>query len=273
MDENTLRGIIEDDDQSQSFYYSFDLILRKNSGGYYSFGYHINLEKSASDYNVYTKDGNMTFSDDKDEGDIVLQRDSFYSNLITGFKWNLDETVAIEQIGSQTALRYTTMKFMYSAEINKLKGIISESGQIEKTIDFNEKWTTLYQLIKYARSLMVQNSNTVNQVSLEYDKNPNIKIGDIVEIDEPDFFIQGKFAVKDINYTYVNELDQNWQITLKNSDLISTYIDIFRPAEQEENENTINTVLLSEYTEEQINETHSIEIENKDHTLNFNLEE
>ena len=81
------------------------------------------------------------------------------------------------------------------------------------------------------------------------------------------------FSVKDINYTYVNELDRNWQITLKNSDLISTYIDIFRPAEQEENENTINTVLLSEYTEEQINETHSIEIENKDHTLNFNLEE
>lgn len=190
-----------------------------------------------------------------------MQRDNFFSNLITGFKWNLDDTVAIEQIGSKTALRYTTMRFMYSAEINKLKGIISESGQIEKTVDYNEKWTSLPQLISYARSLMIQNSNIVNQVSLEYDINPKLKIGDIVEINEPNFYIQGKFAVKDINYSFSNEIEQNWKITVKSTDLISTYIDMFRPAEQEESEDTINTVILSEFIEEKINETHDIEID------------
>ena len=215
--------------------------------------------------------GNITFNDENgEEGDIVLQRDSFFSNLITGFKWN-GEDATIITIMSDTALRYTTMRFMYSAEINKLKGIISDSGQIEKTIDYNEKWTTLSQLISYARSLMTQNSNTVNQVILEYDINPDLKIGDIVEINAPDFYIEGKFAVKDINYTFYNEVEQNWQITLKNADLISTYIDMFRPVEKEENTNKINTLILSEFVEEKINEVHSLELDNTMHTLNFNL--
>ena len=164
------------------------------------------------------------------------------------------------------------MRFMYSAEINKLKGIVSDSGQVEKTVDYNKTWITLTQLISYARSLMTQNSNTVNQVSLEYDIGPNLKIGDIIEINEPDFYIQGKYAVKDISYTYNNELEQNWQITVKSSDLISSYIDMFRPAEQEESEDIINTVILSEFVEEQINETHSTELNSTEHTLNFNLE-
>lgn len=165
------------------------------------------------------------------------------------------------------------MRFMYSAEINKLKGIVSDSGQIEKTIDYNETWTTLTQLISYARSLMVQNSNTVNQVAIEYDIDPQLKIGDIIEINAPSFYIQAKFAVKDITYKYKNELEQNWKITVKNSDLISSYIDMFRPAEQEENEDTINTIIISEFVEEQINEVHITELEKLGHALNLNLEE
>ena len=163
------------------------------------------------------------------------------------------------------------MRFMYSAEINKLKGVISDSGQIEKTVDYNEKWSTLPQLISYARSLMTQNSNIVNQVVLDYDVNPNLKIGDIVEINTPNFYIQGKFAVKDISYTFHNEIEQNWHITLKSTDLISTYIDMFRPNEKEENADNINTVILSEFVEEKVNEIHSLELDESTHTLNFNL--
>lgn len=231
------------------------------------------MTEDGTNYDKYVTSGSITYSsDDGDEGEVVLQKDSFFSNLITGFKWNGGEKATIVRIRSDTALRYTTMRFMYSAEIEKLKGIISESGQIEKTIDYNETWTTLTQLISYARSLMTQNSNTVNQVSLEYDIEQNLKIGDIIEINEPDFYIQGKYAVKDISYTYNNEIEQNWQITVKSSDLISSYIDMFRPAEQEESEDTINTVILSEFVEEQINETHTTELENIGHALNFNLE-
>ena len=184
--------------------------------------------------------------------------------MITGFKWNYDSTGTIERIISHTALRYITMRFMYSEEINKLKGIISKSGQIEKTIDYQEKWTTLPQLISDARSLITQNSNMINQVTLEYDKKPNLKLGDIILIDKPGFYIQGRFAVKDINYTYNNELDEKWIVTVKGSDLISSYIDLFRPEEKEENQKSIDTVILSEFVEEQINEVHSIELEQGD---------
>ena len=220
----------------------------------------------------YVTAGNISYSDEETEKEIVLQRDSFFKNLITGLKWNVDSDATIIDIDSDTALRNTTMRFMYSQEINKLKDIVSKSGQIEKTVDFNEKWTSLYELNMYARSLMSQNSNTVNQVELEYDVNQDLNIGDIVEINEPDFYIQGKFAVKDIQYTYKNELVQNWKITLKSSDLLSSYIDIFRPKEQQEDEEKIETVILSEFIEENIEEKHSFELENNDHTLNFNLE-
>ena len=255
-------------------YFCFSMAISFGSAGNFKI-YEIKIPyyEYSDNFNQYIISNGITFDGDEEDGEVVLQKDSFYSNLYTGFKWNPEEDIdgTIYFIESQTMLRYTTMRFIYSAEIEKLKGIISKSGQIEKTIDYNERWTFLTELIEYARSLTVQNSNTVNQVALEYDTNPNLKIGDIVEINKPGFYIQGKFAVKDISYTFNNELQQDWQITLKNADLISTYIDMFRPTEQEESEDTINTVILSEFVEEQINETHSLELQQTEHTLNFIL--
>ena len=260
VDEAYLRDYQEDVDDTTYQIFNLNLSIELANGDYKDYSIGISLDKNNSDYDKYVKDGSITFSDDNgSEGEIVLQRDNFFKNLITGFKWNYNSNAKIKLVQSDTALRYTTMRFMYSAEINRLKGIISDSGQIEKTVDYSEKWTTLSQLISYARSLIIQNSNVVNQVELEYDVNPNLKIGDIVEINFPNFYIQGKFAVKDITYTYDNEIEQSWKITVKNSDLISTYIDLFRPTEQEESEDIINTIILSEFVEETINETHSIE--------------
>lgn len=276
VDENKLRDIIDETEKSENSYpteyYCLFLSIKTSIGDSIN-KVSITRIENASDYNKYIISPGITFSNsDGSEGEVVLQRDSFYSNLITGFKWNGEDNAKIFQIKSDTALRYTTMKFMYTAEIENLKGIISDSGQIEKTIDFNEKWTTLNQLVNYARSLMVQNSNTVNTVQLEYDINPKLKIGDIVYIQLPSFYTEGNFAVKEINYTYTNEVEQNWKITLKSADLVSTYIDLFRPAEVEETENKIDTVILSEFIEENIKEIHTVSIKNEsNHTLNFNL--
>lgn len=276
VDENKLRDIIDETEKSENSYpteyYCLFLSIKTSIGDSIN-KVSITRIENASDYNKYIISPGITFSNsDGSEGEVVLQRDSFYSNLITGFKWNGEDNAKIFQIKSDTALRYTTMKFMYTAEIENLKGIISDSGQIEKTIDFNEKWTTLNQLVNYARSLMVQNSNTVNTVQLEYDINPKLKIGDIVYIQLPSFYTEGSFAVKEINYTYTNEIEQNWKITLKSADLVSTYIDLFRPAEVEETEDKIDTVILSEFVEENIKEIHTVSIQNEgNHTLNFNL--
>lgn len=222
----------------------------------------INKDKTVGDYDAYMMSNEISFSDSsEEEKTIVLQRDNFFKNLITGFKWNGADGAVITEVRSVSALRYTTMKFMYSEEINKSKGVISKSGQIEKTVDYKEKWTTLPQVIDYARSLMNQNSNTVNEVSLRYDKQTELNIGDIVEINEPNFYIQGKFAVKEKNYTYISELQQTWDIVVKSSDLISTYIDMFRASESQESQSNIDTVILSEYVEEKIFEKHEIEVE------------
>lgn len=261
IDEDILKKVIneKDIDSNQEFYCLY-LQIQNSSNKIETF----KIKIKSGEQSNFTKEGNITFSDDEgEEGDIVLQRDNFFTNLITGFKWNKEDATVIE-FRTDTGLRYTTMKFMYTAEIENLKGIISDSGQIEKTVDFNEKWTTLNELINYARSLMVQNSNTVNTVQLEYDKNPNLKIGDIVDIQLPSFYIDGKFAVKEINYTYNNDIEQNWKITLKNADLVSTYIDLFRPSESEETENKIDTIILSEFIEESIKEIHTVLINPED---------
>ncbi len=268
IDEETLRNYIKENNEESNYYYSFYIDIKLADGSYKHYDIGIALKTE----NIFKKTGNITYSNDSgEEGEIILQRDSFFSNLITGFKWNVDSGGTIEMIQADTALRYTTMRFMYSAEIEKLKGIISESGQIEKTVDYNKQWSTLPQLISYARSLITQNSNTINQVVLEYDQNPNLRLGDIITINRPGFYIQGKFTVKNIEYIYKNELDETWKVTVKSSDLISSFIDLFRPIEKEENQKNIDTVILSEFVEEQINEVHSIELEQNEYTLNFNL--
>lgn len=263
LDEETLRNRIAEtngyDDVNN--YYTLQIAVRLANGGYKEYSFEINLnDKENLSYNKYRQNGSITFDDNGgNNGEIVLQRDNFFSNLITGFQWNVESEATIELAKSDTALRYTTMKFLYSNEIENLKGVISQSGQIEKTIDYAGKWTTLNQLITYARSLMVQNANTINQVVLKYDKNPDLKVGDIININKPSFFVQGNFAVKSLSYNYYNENDETWEITAKSSDLISSYIDMFRPAEQQENEGNVESMILSEFIEENFTEKHTIE--------------
>ena len=261
LSENYLRNYISERNNEATEYYDFELLAICDDGTLKTYYSKIPLyDTTDSNYNKYVNTNNFSFNDDGgNEAEIVLQRDQFYNNLITGFKWNVEQNAEIIIIRSDLTLRYTTMRFMYSNEIEKLKGIISETGQIEKTVDYEEKWTSLQQLISYARSLMVQNSNVINQVELKYTKNPNLEIGDIVSINKPSFFTEGNFAVKDITYTYYNKNDENWQITLKSSDLISSYIDIFRPSEQQENENNSYGVIVSEFIEEEINEIHTMQ--------------
>lgn len=263
VDEKTLRNYIDENPNLNRSAYSFNILLQNNdTADTFVASIYIPLNESHPQYNqyiVYT-DGSLTFSDDAgEEGDIVLQRDSFFQNLIIGFKWNRDETVEIMRLNSDTVLRYITMKFLYSAEIEKLKGIISKTGQIEKTIDISEKWFTLLELTNYARNLILENKNKVNSVVLKYDENPRLELGNLVQVNLPDFYIDDLFAVTQIKYYYENDLHKYWEITLKNSDIVSSYIDLFRPTQIQETEAQDNSLVISEFIEEKIDETHIIE--------------
>lgn len=269
INEDVLKRIIDNDSEeieqynNHVYYLLFLNIMNENT--YENKYVSISMASDRNDETSYKKvlsQGDFSYSNDSGtEATIVLQRDSFFSNMITGFKWNGEDDWSIYEIMSNTALRYTTMRFMYSPEIEKLKGIISKTGIIEKTIDYNNQWTLTSELIDYAKSLMTENSKEINQVELEYDQSPNLRIGDLVKINAPEFYINGQFAVKEITHTFQNDIEQDWKIVLKNSDFNSTYIDLFRTTQSQEEENKINTIILSEFVEEEIVEKHSIEEE------------
>lgn len=215
-------------------------------------------------YNVNTQlleyTGSFTYSDsDGTEGTIVLQRDNFFSNLITGFKWNGTNNAQITLIDTNTALRYVKVKFINSKEVERLKGIISDSGQIEKTVNANETWFTEKSLLEYAKSYLTENMNDINTIKLTYDKNYGFKIGELLSIDFESFYSKGNFAITEIAYSYVNEIQQKWIITAKKSNLLSSYIDLFRSQEDETNNEKNESLYISEYVVETIDEKHIVQ--------------
>lgn len=217
----------------------------------------ISYNKTSNTINIT---GSVTYSDSEgDEGTFVLQRDNFFKNLITGFKYNGENNIVLAGVSSYTALRYIKMKFMHSNEINKFKGMISKSGQIEKTVNANETWFTLRELTEYAKSLLIQDTNQINSIILKYDIKPDLQIGNLVSINLPAFYIDGKYTVKKLQYQYENELEQLWTITLQNSSLLNNYIDIFRPTQTQETETQNESMVISEFIEDKINEVHIVE--------------
>ena len=218
-----------------------------------------NRDSTSETYMKYIVGKDVSFSDDEgEEKIIVLQRDQTFKNLITGFKYNGEDELQIFGIDSETALRKTNLRFTHQSEIEKLKGIISDSGQIEKTVDFNEKWTTWQELSEYAKNLIIQNMNLINEVALHFTKNIDLKIGDIIEVKMSNYYTEGFFAVTEVEKIYKNDDDIEMNVIIRNSNFVSTYIDMFRPEEKEEDESQINSVVIGTYINDNIQETHSI---------------
>lgn len=245
ISENTIRTIKNSDNNAsglqeyKNFYIQFD-----NNDSYY-----IGL----SDDTFVISEG-ISFSDDE-KSVITLKRDEFFKNLIVGFTYNGNSTT-VSTIRSRTALEYRTMKFINSQEIEVNKGKITPSGVIEKTVDMNERWFFIDDLVTEVRSLMYNNSNQTNILTLEFDENKNIKIGDVVSANLPKFLIKGDYIVTDITYTH-SSVD-NWKITLRSADVLENYIDLFRQKEKQEINEQIETVIISEYLEERMNEIHEV---------------
>ena len=67
-----------------------------------------NYNPNSDEITLYSTLGNITYSDDEgEEGTIVLQRDYFFPELITGFKYNGNSTIILNHMITDTALRYT----------------------------------------------------------------------------------------------------------------------------------------------------------------------
>lgn len=221
----------------------------------YTMGIYVEMTKESSNYDKYVITNNVGF-DNEENKMFILKRDSFFSNLITGFTYKGESEQTITLILSLTALEYRKMKLVDSIEIEKNKGKISTSGIIEKTVDMNERWFFDNELIDEVRSMMSINSNQTNIVKLEFDYNHNLQIGDVVKLDLPNFFTQGDFIITDIAYSKSNV--ENWIITLRSSDVLENYIDLFREKQAQEANTQEYSIMLAEYVEEKVNEVHEV---------------
>lgn len=213
------------------------------------------------EYYIALKDDKYIISNgigfsEEDKKIITLKRDDFFKNLITGFTYNGDTATTVMTLKSETALEFRTMKFINSQEIELNKGKITKSGVIEKTIDMNARWFFMNDLVAEVRSNMYNNANQTNILKLEFDVNKKLKLGDIIEINLPKFLTQGNYIITDINYTSSNI--EKWNITLRSSDVLENFIDLFREKEKQEIDDQIETVIISEYVEEKMNEIHEV---------------
>ena len=200
----------------------------------------------------------IVFDDeDTDGATIILKRDSMFKNLVTGFTWK-GSRVSLTEIWSDCMLKYQVFKMMNSTEIEKCKGIISNSGVIENTIDVNEKWFTKRELIEYCRNMMSSNSNQITDVQLKI-KNVDydLKIGDLIRINMPKFMINDNFIITSIKSNYsLNSKD--FTIDTKNSKLTDSYIDLFRSTETQEDDEKYDISNIIEYSDEGIIESYEV---------------
>ena len=252
ISEETLRKRVQKDSRSAGSgnYNAISIMTNTSSASIY-----IDRTINSSTYDEYIITNNIGFDDE--EGKIfILKRDSFFSNLITGFTYKGTSTITVSAIISLTALEYRRLKLIDSQEIEKNKGKISTSGVIEKTIDMNERWFFDTELIDEVRSMMSINSNQTNIVKLELDYDHNLKIGNIIRLDLPNFFTKGDFIITDISYSKSNV--ENWIITLRSSDVLENYIDLFREKQSQETDTQEYSIMIDKYKKKKMKETHEV---------------
>lgn len=192
--------------------------------------------------------------------DFELTKDSFFSNLITGFKYNGSETIKeITDIYTINCLKWSNVKFINNKEIEKQIGVISVSGQVEKTINLNEQWKLTSELSEIAKSYLDINSGESNLVKLTSDREIGIKVGDIIEINKPNFLIDDiDYICTDYSYTYYNDYDKLYTYELRNKNYLSNYIDLFRVNDNESSEKQLENIIIFNYVEEVIKEVHEV---------------
>ena len=148
--------------------------------------------------------------------EFLLIKDSFFSNLVTGIKYNGQKTIKnISFINSESALIWSINKFYNDKAINDKKNKISKTGIVESTIDMKESWKTAQELREIGTSYMNKNSlKLAGQIELKTDKDV-FKIGDTIRIDKKfnKLSIKGNYVVTEIKINYANnELRVKMQI-------------------------------------------------------------
>lgn len=195
---------------------------------------------------------NISFSDDDEQKLFVFQKDNFFKNLITGIKYTGSSNLIVHLCRSYTSLKKSTVQFFENDEIEKNKNKISNSGVIERTFDLNEKWFTTKEIIEYAKTLIGLNGSQTNIINLSYDIEQDMEIGDLIRIELENYLSIGDFIITDKTVNFSNGI-KKYTYTMRNSNFLENYIDLFRAEITEIEDQTLEDMLYIEYSSDQFN--------------------
>lgn len=247
---------------------NLEIVYNNNQNAYIISGFNTSGDiKEGSNYKDIA-------TDDSTSAKFVLTMDSTFRNLATGVTYKGENSIIVNGISSQTYLRYANMKLINWHEIEQNEGKITPSGQIEKVLDVEQGWFTVEELVDYVRSTLKNNEKYTNQITLKYDKENDIVIGDKLEINLPEYFTKGTFIVTDINENKEGNNPINYTVDARNTNLLENFIDLFRSSSDiEEQTSQTEMEYVVEYIEdEEIKEIHELDLDsNYNNTLNFVL--
>lgn len=192
-----------------------------------------------------------------EEKRFLLIRDSFFSNLITGIKYNKSDKnwKSITKITSMTALVDSVAKLYNDAEIYKKKNVINKTGIVETTLSMNRSWKTMDELKEIGKSQAEKNSlDVAGEIELCTDRDV-INIGDVLLINK--MIINSKYIVTQIKEIF-NSGEMQYYITAKNSNLVENYIDVFRGEQEQENKEVDYKLNVLHYNSDNIKEIHEV---------------
>ena len=237
----------------QLYPYLYGLHIKGTYSNLETFELYIRYNQNTGEY---SKSSNMGFEgkEEDTEKEFLLIRDSFFSNLITGLKYN-NENVnikSIEEISSDSALIWSIVRMYNDEAIIKEKGKISNTGIIETTEDMKESWKTLQELREIGSSYINKNSLKLDgELELKIDTSCDMQVGNTVKIDK--LLFSGTYIITKIQLSIVNN-ENEWIITCKNGNMLNNFIDIFRSENTQESEEKTYKISVTHYAEEKINE-------------------
>lgn len=248
-----------------------NIIKSAESNGITQYFYGIYVKGTYSDnttfeFSIGYDDINKTFETTDNVGfdgsenateEFLLIRDSFFSNLITGFKLNNENKSikSIEKITSDSALIWNVNKLYNDKAIADKREIISKTGIVETTIDMNESWKTIQELREIGVSYMNKNSLDLNgTIELCTDRNV-FEVGKTIYINK--MLVNGTYIITQIKESVSNN-DIDYYITAKNANMLDNYIDVFRGEASQESSDKTYQVYITHYEEENMYERHEV---------------
>lgn len=209
--------------------------------------------------NTYTKSNSIGFNDkesDKEKA-FLLIRDSFFSNLITGIRYNGTTNIqSLSLIQSDSILVYNIDRMYNDSAIYSKKDIVSKSGIVETTIDMQESWKTLQELREIGNSFIEKNSLKLDgELQLKIDTSCNMNVGNTIKINK--MLFDSTYIITNIQLNYVDNYKE-WIVTCKNGNILTNYIDVFRGENTQENEENTYKVSIIHYVEDEIKEVFEV---------------